>query len=170
MKKLIFVGGSMGVGKTATCRALQRLLPRCVFLDGDWCWDMQPFTVTEETKAMVLRNIHFLLNSFLACSELESVLFCWVMDEQSILDAVLDGLDTQDCLVRVVYLTCTPEALQQRLQQDVAAGLRTQDVIGRSLARLQKIQALAQKKLDTTDLSAEQAAAELARLFSGSSI
>lgn len=42
MKNLIFINGAMGVGKTATSRELQKLLPNCVFLDGDWCWDMSP--------------------------------------------------------------------------------------------------------------------------------
>ncbi len=43
MKTLYLVGGTMGVGKTTTCKALQRLLPNSVFLDGDWCWNMRPF-------------------------------------------------------------------------------------------------------------------------------
>ena len=51
----------MGVGKTATCRELQKILARNVFLDGDWCWDMQPFVVTDETTAMVGGNIAHLL-------------------------------------------------------------------------------------------------------------
>lgn len=49
----------MGVGKSTVGRLLQARLPRCVYLDGDWCWDARPFVVTEETKAMVLRNIAF---------------------------------------------------------------------------------------------------------------
>ena len=50
MKNLILMGGPMGVDKTAACQLLKRRLGRCVFLDGDWCWDMHPFQVTEETK------------------------------------------------------------------------------------------------------------------------
>ncbi|MCI9578727.1 MAG: AAA family ATPase, partial [Oscillibacter sp.] len=49
MKRLYLIGGPMGVGKTAACRELQRRLNRSVFLDGDWCWDANPFRVTEET-------------------------------------------------------------------------------------------------------------------------
>jgi ABC-type transport system involved in cytochrome c biogenesis ATPase subunit len=75
VKNLIIVGGTAGVGKTTTCRELQRILPKNVFLDGDWCWDMRPFVVTEETKAMVESNIAHLLNGFLACSEFENVIF-----------------------------------------------------------------------------------------------
>jgi broad-specificity NMP kinase len=50
MKNLIFINGTMGVGKTTTSLELKKILPKCVFLDGDWCWDMSPFIVTEETK------------------------------------------------------------------------------------------------------------------------
>ena len=47
MKTLYLIGGTMGVGKTSACRALQQLLPNSVFLDGDWCWNIHPFQVTE---------------------------------------------------------------------------------------------------------------------------
>ena len=65
MKKLIIIGGTMGVGKTTTGQALKKFLPRCAFLDGDWCWDMEPFVVTDETRAMVMDNITHLLRNFL---------------------------------------------------------------------------------------------------------
>jgi hypothetical protein len=65
---------------------LQKILPRNVFLDGDWCWDMRPFVVTDETKKLVEGDITHLLNSFLDCSEFENVIFCWVLHEQKILD------------------------------------------------------------------------------------
>ncbi len=48
MKRLILLRGPMGVGKTATGRELQRLLPQCAFLDGDWCWDIRPLVAVRE--------------------------------------------------------------------------------------------------------------------------
>ena len=62
------IGGSMGVGKTAVCQILKKKLNDAVFLDGDNCWDSDPFIVTEETKNMVEQNICYLLNSFIHCS------------------------------------------------------------------------------------------------------
>ena len=79
MKTLYLIGGTMGVGKTTVSQQLKKDLANSVFLDGDWCWDMHPFQVTEETKALVLDNICYLLNRFLRCSLVESVIFCWVM-------------------------------------------------------------------------------------------
>ena len=47
----------MGVGKTTVSQQLKKTLRNSVFLDGDWCWDADPFQVTEETKKMVMQNI-----------------------------------------------------------------------------------------------------------------
>lgn len=84
MKTLYMIGGTMGVGKTTVCQHLKRELANSVFLDGDWCWDADPFQVTDETKTMVIDNICYLLNSFLKCSAYENIIFCWVMHTRKI--------------------------------------------------------------------------------------
>lgn len=50
MKNVYLIGGTMGVGKTAACQSMKGKLNSSVFLDGDWCWDMHPFQVSDETK------------------------------------------------------------------------------------------------------------------------
>ena len=100
MKTLYLIGGPMGVGKTAAGQALKLLLDNSVFLDGDWCWDMHPFRVTEETKELVLGNIALLLNRFLRCSACDHVILAWVLHRQEILDALLEQVDTAGCAVR----------------------------------------------------------------------
>ena len=117
MKSLYLVGGTMGVGKTTTCRILRDRLDRSVFLDGDWCWDMRPFVVNAETRAMVMDNICHLLNNFLRCTAYDSIVFCWVMHEQGILDELLSRLDLGDCRVHAVSLVCTPEALAAVMEE-----------------------------------------------------
>ena len=134
MKKLIFVNGTMGVGKSAVCNELKKLLAPCAFLDGDWCWDLTPFTVTQETKELVLSNAAHLLRSFLNCTAAENVLFSWVMPRREIVDELLAriGAKTQFFLFT---LTARPDTVRARLEGDVAAGRRTPDVIARALAR-----------------------------------
>jgi DNA polymerase III delta prime subunit len=152
MKTLYLLGGPMGVGKTTVGRLLaHELLDKSVFLDGDWCWDAYPFVVTDETKAMVLDNICHLLNNFIRCSVYENIVFCWVMHQQCIIDDLLVRLDIADCRVIPVSLVCTPDALCARLRADIDCGLRQEDVIGRSLARLSMYNALNTRKIDTTD-------------------
>ena len=162
MKNLIFVNGTMGAGKTSVCRELKMLLPPSVFLDGDWCWDAFPFSVTDGTRQMVVNNICFLLNSFLKCSEYQNIIFCWVMHEQTIVDSILSRLSLDGVKFRLFTLTLSEEALRTRLGADVAAGIRQPDVIERSVARLPLYRAMDSTKIDVTYINAHQAAAEIA--------
>lgn len=158
MKNLIFINGTMGVGKTATGRELQKLLPNCVFLDGDWCWDMSPFIVNDETKTMVVDNISYLLNNFISCSVYENVIFCWVMDEQEILDDILSRLDKHDCILYKFSLVCSEQSLISRITKDIKLGIRTRDVIKRSVPRLKKYLEMDTEKIDVSKISAKEAA------------
>lgn len=151
----------MGVGKTTVCQLLKRELEASVFLDADALWDMHPFVVTEETKSMVMADIHFVLNGFLHCSAFKNIIFCWVMHEKSILDAVLSGLDIKGCAVDAISLTCTPQVLQQRLARDVEARLRTPDVVARSLARLPLYATMPTRHIDTSGKSPQQVCMEI---------
>lgn len=161
MKRLYLIGGPMGVGKTTVCRELQKRLDRSVFLDGDWCWDAHPFQVTEETKAMVLENICFLLNNFIRCSAYDHVIFCWVLHQQEILDRLLSRLNTRDCGVRAISLVCTPEALSARLEEEIRAGRRERDALERSLAYLPLYEFLNTERLDVSRLTPAGAAEKI---------
>ena len=161
MKKLYLVGGTMGVGKTAACQALKRKLNGAVFLDGDWCWDASPFQVTDETKSVVLDNITHVLNNFIRCSAYENIIFCWVMHEQSIIDAILEKLDLSDCRVRSISLIAGEKAVRERIASDIAKGIRTPDAMERSLARLPLYQKLNTIKIDTTGKSVQEICGEI---------
>lgn len=163
MKHLYLIGGTMGVGKTAVGKILKNKLDRSVYLDGDWCWDMHPFVVTEETKRMVMENIAFLLSNFLRCSAYEHVVFSWVMHEQAIIDELLSRIDTTDCETHALSLVCGEAALRSRIGADIQSGLRTQADLERSAARLPLYEKLNSIKIDCTDKSpAETADAILA--------
>ena len=164
MKTLYMIGGTMGVGKTTVCQQLKQDLPNSVFLDGDWCWDASPFQVTDETKAMVIKNICYLLNNFLKCSAYENIIFCWVMHEQRIIDFILKKLDTQNCEVKCVSLVADEKTLCERLLMDVERGVRSEDVIERSIARIPMYQELNTIKIDTNAKTAAVIANEIKQL------
>ena len=161
MKRLYLLGGTMGVGKTTVSQQLKRDLPNSVFLDGDWCWDADPFQVTEETKSMVIHNICYLLNNFLHCTAYENIIFCWVMHEQSILDAITTRLDTGNCKVTKISLTADETNLRSRLASDIARGIRTADIIDRSVARINLYSLLDTVKIDTSNKTVREIANEI---------
>lgn len=164
MKKLYIIGGTMGVGKTTVGQQLKKDLPNSVFLDGDWCWDADPFQVTEETKTLVQDNICHMLNNFLQCSVYETVIFCWVMHEQEIIDSIIAKLKLDNCEVKCISLIADEDNLQRRLTRDVQKGIRKEDVIDRSIARIPLYQKLDTVKVDTNNKTIAEIVAEIAQL------
>ena len=148
----------MGIGKTATCQMIKDKLNNSVFLDGDWCWDIHPFQVTDETKRMVMENICFLLSNYTKCSAYENIVFCWVMHEQTIIDDIISCIDTANCKVHSISLICSEQALQTRIKKDVDAGIRAEDDIRRSIERIPLYEKLNTYKVDVTKVTPEQTA------------
>lgn len=139
----------MGVGKTTVCKCLKDKLPNAVFLDGDWCWDANPFQVTDETKEMVIDNICYLLNNFIHCSAYDNIIFCWVMHKQIIIDTIINKIDTMNCSVKIISLLASNETLTERIMKDVKAGTRTIDVLERSIAKTASYRNINSVKIET---------------------
>ena len=163
MKKVIFISGTMGSGKSAAARQLNQIAADSVWLDGDWCWKMDPFQVNEKTKAMVLTNISFLLNQFLASDLFEHVLFSWVMDEPETARTLRSRLIGE---FEFLHVTLMPSAFQltQRLEKDIAAGLRTPECIPSSLSRLDHYQNAGSVKIAADHKTPDQIAREILSL------
>ncbi|WP_160687904.1 AAA family ATPase [Clostridium sp. C2-6-12] len=158
MKKLIMINGTMGVGKSTVCNKLLNLLSPSVYLDGDWCWNMNPFVVSEENKEMVINNISYLLKSYLNNSGYEYIIFCWVMHEEYILMEILEKLKEFDFQLYKLSLICTEEALRKRLNKDVVNSIRKADVISRSIERITAYEEMDTVKIDVSSITAEETA------------
>jgi AAA domain len=159
-KLLIVVNGTMGVGKSAVCRQLVEILPgSTAWLDGDWCWTMHPFRVTEEHKRMVEDNIAHVLRSFLTSPSFDSVVFCWVIHERAILDRLLGRLADIDFGLWWYTLVADAASIRERMLADG----RTEDSVARSVERLPLYDAQPSLKIDTVGRSVVQIADEIRR-------
>ena len=151
MKKIYIIGGTIGVGKTTVSKELKNRFHKSVFLDGDWCWDMNPFDVNDETKVMVMDNICYVLNNFIHCSVYENIIFCWVLHEQGIIDSILSKLDIQNLIIINISLLCKEKALRERIQKDIDNQLRSNDVLERSIERIHLYDKLNTIKIDVSE-------------------
>ena len=113
---------------------------------------------------MVTDNICHLLNNFLKCSAYENIIFCWVMHDQSIINSILDKLTIQNCAVKCISLIANEKTLRDRLLKDVEKGIRTVDVIERSVARIPLYQTLNTIKVDTDEKNVAMIAHEIKQL------
>ena len=166
MKKLLIINGTMGVGKSTVCNILLEKLAPGVYLDGDWCWNMNPFIVSEENKKMVENNITYLLKSYLDNSGYEYIIFCWVIHKEDIFKQLLEPLINYDYELYKFSLVCSETALKNRLEMDVQKGIRKADVIDRSIQRLKLYNNMDTIKIDVSDITPEQTAGEIIKLVS----
>lgn len=158
MKKLIMINGTMGVGKSTVCSKLLNMLSPSVYLDGDWCWNMNPFVVSEENKEMVINNISYLLKSYLNNSGYKYIVFCWVMHEEYIIKQILDELNEFDFQLHKISLICSEDALRNRLNNDVINGIRQADIINRSIERILAYEKMDTIKIDVSSITVEETA------------
>ena len=161
MKKLIMINGTMGVGKSTACNILFKMLNNSVYLDGDWCWNMNPFVVSEENKEMVIDNISYLLKSYLNNSGYEYIIFCWVMQEEDIIKQILDKLKDFDFELHKVSLVCSEESLKSRLNIDVQNNIRKADVIKRSIDRISLYEKMDTVKIDVSNITPQDTAKKI---------
>ena len=160
-RRLIFIGGPPGVGKSTVARILLEGLDEIVWLDGDDLWNMNPFHVDARTIAMVQDNIVSVLSRFLEAG-MSTIIFTWVLHRQEIIDGLLARLPQDmgydiDCFT----LVCSKEALNRRFASDPSRG----EVTVLALERLAQCQSknLRTEKIDTEGLTPDEIAAEIAR-------
>lgn len=153
MKNLYIIKGTMGIGKTTVSKLLKLNMPKSVFLDGDWCWDMHPFIVNAETKEMVIKNITYLLNNFLSCSEYENIIFCWVLNLEETQKEILSRLNLAGVRVIPISLVCEEKILEERLKKDISSGIRKEEIITRSKERLNQYKKHSGVIIDTSNLT-----------------
>ena len=153
MPKLILINGAPGVGKSTAARLVFARLPNAAFLDGDDVWQINPFEVTDRTKAIVERNIPFVLRGYLEAGY-DYVILAWVMHRQAIIDWLLNQFRDLDLEVGVFTLVAE-EATAQARWRECSGQQGTSEVVS---DRLRQSLELATMKIDTTHLTPEQVA------------
>lgn len=113
---------------------------------------------------MVVDNICHLLNNFLHCSAYDNVIFCWVMHQQAIIDSIIQELDLANCDVNVISLMTDTKCLEERLMKDIEKGIRSADVLSRSMERIPLYQELNTIKIDTCNKSVQTIVDEIRNL------
>lgn len=86
------------------------------------------------------------------------------MHQQAIIDSIVEKLDTQNCDVKCISLIANEANLRKRLTQDVESGIRAEDVIERSVARIPMYDTFNTMKIDTNEKTVAMVTGEIRRL------
>jgi hypothetical protein len=107
VKQFIIINGAMGVGKSYTCKALNKRLMKSVWLDGDWCMMINPLNFTPEITKMFLDNCIHLLKNFLSDPTLDYVIFSWVFPGEDLLNFIVKQVYDASFEVKKISLLCS---------------------------------------------------------------
>ena len=113
-KKLILISGSPCVGKTTVGTRLFESYDNSAYLDGDWCWCVHPFSVTDTRLRNGDKSKSFVLSNYLD-SDFGYVFFTSVvLTNPQIRKNILNGITAKDYDVIGFTLTCSEETLKKR--------------------------------------------------------
>ena len=117
MKKLILISGSPCVGKTTVGQDLFEQYNNSAYLDGDWCWCVNPFSAKDTRIRNGDKSMSFVLSNYLS-SEFDYVfLSSVVLTDPKIRESILNDITATDYKVIAFTLTCSEETLAKRHRQ-----------------------------------------------------
>ncbi len=106
MKKLILLSGSPCVGKTTVGQYLFEQYENSAYLDGDWCWCVNPFSVKDPRLRNGDKSMSFVLSNYLN-SGFDHVFFASVvLTDSGIRENILADITAEDYEVIAFTLTC----------------------------------------------------------------
>ena len=113
-QKLIIITGSPYVGKSTVTEKVFTMLENSAYLDGDWVWKVNPFSVRDPRLRNGDKNMSFTLSTYLR-SQFEYVFFASVIaTNPEIRRNILAGIDYDDYEILGITLTCSRKTLVER--------------------------------------------------------
>lgn len=144
MKNIILINGTIGVGKSTVSHMLSSLIEPVAYLDGEWCWKIQP---SRENREALLTNLSCLLTNYLHSDAVDNIILDWAVCEEAIIDDLFARLSKEEFHLHKFTLVCTEDVLRARLVYDITAGRRDADVVAESVARMPLFEQMNSEKI-----------------------
>lgn len=114
LKKLIIICGSPCVGKSTAADLLFQMYHNSAYLDGDWCWCVHPFELSDPRLREGDKAMSAVLSNYLRVN-VEYVVFCSVVAMyENIRENILSGITEKEYETVGITLTCSEETLRER--------------------------------------------------------
>ena len=155
MKKIIFIHGPNGVGKSTLCRLLHQKLNNSAWLESEWCKMTNPFAYTDDTVEMTVSNMTHMLKSYLGCTSVEYIIFNYGFHgpRRKIYEKVMENISSMEFKLIPILITCSEEENISRMKKDG----RDPDRIKRALSVRNIYDGSDVLTLDTTERTVEMA-------------
>lgn len=159
MKNLILITGTIGVGKSTVSHMLSSLIEPAAYIDGEWCWSIQPQRPDQETQ---LANIAGLLTNYLRSDLVENIILDWTVYDEALIAALMDKLSGERFTLHKFTLICSEATLRSRLVYDITAGRRDASVVAESVAKMPLFEQMTTDKIELGVTGDMEAARQIA--------
>ncbi|MBQ7915200.1 MAG: AAA family ATPase [Firmicutes bacterium] len=156
MKTFLFICGPNGIGKTTVCFNLLQRLNRSAFVDSDACRAMNPFVLDDITIPCIAKNMSDMINNYLACPAVETVLFSYGFHgrRREVFDLMLEQIHGEYRFCPIL-LICDEDENIRRMHLDGRDEDRIRRAVQYSRAAFNDVE---YPQLDVTHLSVEETA------------
>ena len=137
-------------------RLLESQLTNAAFLDADDVWRIPDEIAVEATRDIALANVVAVMRGYFQAG-CELGVLSWVFARSLLYEPVIAGLEEMVESVELIYLVATPGVLERRLAE--RGDLHRVDY---AVSRLRLIEALPYEKIDTSEMSTDEVADQLA--------
>ncbi len=164
MKKLLFICGPNGVGKTTVCRYIVENKSNTAYVDSDACRLLNPFVLDDVTIPVISKNISDMIRNYLNCEYVDTVLFSYGFHgrRKEVFDSVLTSLEDTVYQFQPVLLICEEEENIRRMRQDGRDAERVRRGIEQSRKAFENV---GYQTLDVTQLTVADTADKILKLF-----
>lgn len=157
MKKLLFLCGPNGIGKSTISREIIRQLPNSAYVDSDPCRFMNPFVLNDVTIPTIAKNISDLITNYMKCPAVDTVIFSYGFHgrRREVFEEVMKRLETIDHIFVPFLLWCSEEENLKRMQADNRSVPQIERTLGESRKSFTHVD---YPMIDITALSVAEAA------------
>lgn len=160
-KKLTMIAGPAGVGKSAVCKELFKQIDGSAWLDGDWCWMVNPYPgKTAEQKTYAEKAFGYILDGYFNDVNTNTILFSWLIHGNFMFELVTNRIAYTDYELIKIVLICDDQEYIRRMQSDNRG---KEKIAARDT--MDKYLLLDAIKIDTTHLSIHETAQEILSLL-----
>lgn len=168
MSKLVLLGGPVGVGKSSAMRNLKSRITRVGLVDADEVWQVSDDLTPDENRSYAHDNVNAVIAGY-ARAGVETCVVNWVFARAELYEPIIAASkDLFDDIVQL-YLVANPDVLEERIKHRWMAQGQDYDLeslVDYSKSRLALIHELPYDKIDTSLLSAEEVADQIALYLS----
>jgi len=163
MKKLIFICGANGIGKTTICKQLLCKIEGSAYVDSDTLRMINPNVLDDRTIPAVSANISCIIKNYFMCPAVENVFFSYGFHgrRKEVFSIVMSSLENMEYEFCPVLLECGESENIRRMKCDG----RDEERICRGVDISRKaFDGVDYPMLDITNLSVDEAVCEIIRL------